>query len=187
MRAEEEKEEKRLADQRARMQRGYDEEQRRQEKVKVRSSSLWWRTLDHSLLLAAERGSSQRACNSETVFFAFSCIGWKTRVWSMNLKRRRKRGWGRNKRLRRRCLTAPGTERRKGSSWVMRYSEPWMSLVCGLQFCWTPLSSNSAHLFAARAISSHSNLAEEADKSRGIQTSLCCEPTFLQDRKSISK
>ena len=40
MRAEEEKEEKRLAEQRARMQRGYDEEQRRQEKVKVRSASL---------------------------------------------------------------------------------------------------------------------------------------------------
>ena len=47
MRAEEEKEEKRLAEQRARMQRGYDEEQRRQEKVKVTSRAEARAPLSH--------------------------------------------------------------------------------------------------------------------------------------------
>ena len=40
MRIEEEKEEKRLAEQRARIQWEYEEEQRRQKKIEVRSSSL---------------------------------------------------------------------------------------------------------------------------------------------------
>lgn len=40
MRCEEEKEEKRLEDQRARIQREYEEEQRKQKKAVVRDSSL---------------------------------------------------------------------------------------------------------------------------------------------------
>lgn len=40
MRIEEEKEEKRLMEQRARIQRDYEEEQRKQKKIEVRSSTL---------------------------------------------------------------------------------------------------------------------------------------------------
>lgn len=124
MRTEEEKEEKRVADQRACMQQEYEEELRKQKKAKV-SSSLCWRAPPLSFLIV-KIVSWHWVCNQQKVFFTFCSIGWKSKVGPMNLKhntRRRKRRWGRTKRLRGTCPRVPGTERRKASSGTMRYSE----------------------------------------------------------------
>lgn len=92
MRTEEEKEEKRVADQRACMQQEYEEELRKQKKAKV-SSSHCWRAPPLSFLIV-KTFSSHWVCNQQKVSFTFCSIGWKSKVGPMNLKqntRRRKR------------------------------------------------------------------------------------------------
>ncbi len=79
-------------------------------------------------------------------------------------------------------------EIRGSSLWWRAHHQSFLHTIEGL-FFWTPLSRDviSAYIFAEKAVSSHPNLAEEADKSPDTQTFLCCEPTLLQDCKTLMK
>lgn len=170
------------------MQRAYEEEQRKQNKVQVRSSSLWGRALHHLSFLTVKGVSSHWACTWETVFFTLCSIGWKVRSKNLILNtRRRKRGWGRKKRQRGRYLTPPEPVRRKGS--VMRYRKLEKSLVLLLVVLLNTLIKECdwTRVFVERAISSCPDVAEKAGKSRYVQTFLCCEQTLLRNSKSVCK